>query len=273
MPDNFGGGPNQAADNQNSGAFSNAAFSGARPTPITSRPPATAKAEDIFANVDKSGPIIVRPPLNASPPSQPTTPPPTLKVAPYPSDRPTPAEQQIITPPQTAAGSTKYLFIGLVTLVLILLALWAIYIFILKPQWDNVVAPSVNNPTTPPSGESTESATPSVGVDATATEAIGTSTPEVGVGGEETAAVATSSATGSLDSDGDRLTDAEEAGLGTNSNSADTDGDDLNDYEEAKVYHTDPLRADTDGDSYPDGVEVKNGYDPNGPGRLLIVNQ
>ena len=35
------------------------------------------------------------------------------------------------------------------------------------------------------------------------------------------------------------------------------------------VYKTDPLKADTDGDGVIDGVEVDNGYDPNGSGKLL----
>ncbi len=47
----------------------------------------------------------------------------------------------------------------------------------------------------------------------------------------------------------------------------DSDGDGLSDVEEAK-YGTDPHKADTDGDGYPDGEEVKNGYNPLGPGRL-----
>ena len=45
------------------------------------------------------------------------------------------------------------------------------------------------------------------------------------------------------------------------------------DGEEVNTYHTDPLRADTDGDTYSDGDEVKNGYNPNGPGKLLEVPQ
>lgn len=71
------------------------------------------------------------------------------------------------------------------------------------------------------------------------------------------------------DSDRDGLTDAEEAQFGTDANQPDSDGDGLTDREEAKVYHTDPLKADTDGDGYPDGQEVKNGFNPNGAGKLL----
>ena len=38
--------------------------------------------------------------------------------------------------------------------------------------------------------------------------------------------------------------------------------------DEEDYYQTDPEKADTDGDGYLDGQEVKNGYNPNGPGKL-----
>ncbi len=72
-----------------------------------------------------------------------------------------------------------------------------------------------------------------------------------------------------LDTDGDGLTDAEEAALGTDSAKTDTDADGLTDREEAQTYQTNPLNSDTDGDTYTDGDEVKAGYDPKGPGKLL----
>lgn len=64
------------------------------------------------------------------------------------------------------------------------------------------------------------------------------------------------------DTDGDGLSDEEEAVLGTSLTSPDTDNDGLFDKEEVKVYKTDPLKADTDGDGYTDGEEVKNNFDP-----------
>jgi hypothetical protein len=70
------------------------------------------------------------------------------------------------------------------------------------------------------------------------------------------------------DSDHDGLTDAQEAQLGTDPNNPDTDGDGLLDGEEVNIYHTNPLNPDTDGDGFSDGTEVKNGYNPNGPGKL-----
>src|SRR3989338_8834968 len=74
-----------------------------------------------------------------------------------------------------------------------------------------------------------------------------------------------------LDTDRDGLTDEEEALYGTDINNADTDNDTLTDRDEAKVFKTDPNNADTDGDTYLDGAEVRAGYDPKGPGKLLEI--
>lgn len=76
-----------------------------------------------------------------------------------------------------------------------------------------------------------------------------------------------------VDSDSDGLTDDEEETIGTSINNADSDYDGLTDREEAKVYKTDPLKSDTDGDGYKDGDELKNGYNPNGAGKLLEINE
>lgn len=61
-----------------------------------------------------------------------------------------------------------------------------------------------------------------------------------------------------VDTDGDGLTDTEEAELGTDPNTADTDGDGLIDGPEINEYDTDPLEADTDGDGLNDGDEVNS---------------
>ncbi|MFA6171186.1 MAG: thrombospondin type 3 repeat-containing protein [Patescibacteria group bacterium] len=47
--------------------------------------------------------------------------------------------------------------------------------------------------------------------------------------------------------------------------SADTDHDSLNDYDELYIYQTSPYLEDSDSDGILDGVEVKNGTDPNCP--------
>jgi hypothetical protein len=65
----------------------------------------------------------------------------------------------------------------------------------------------------------------------------------------------------SPDSDGDGLTDAEEADAGTDPEVEDTDGDRLMDGDEP-ANGTDPTAYDTDGDGYADGDEVTEGTDP-----------
>lgn len=68
-----------------------------------------------------------------------------------------------------------------------------------------------------------------------------------------------------VDTDGDGLTDAEEAELGTDAMSADTDGDGITDAEEIELG-TDATVADTDGDGLNDGSEVNShGTDPTNP--------
>jgi hypothetical protein len=59
-----------------------------------------------------------------------------------------------------------------------------------------------------------------------------------------------------IDTDGDGLTDEEEATYGTDPNNPDTDSDGLSDYEEVIMYGTDPLLEDTDGDGLTDREEV-----------------
>lgn len=76
----------------------------------------------------------------------------------------------------------------------------------------------------------------------------------------------------SPDQDHDGLTLEEEAQFNTLDTDPDSDNDLLNDREEVTIYKTDPLNPDTDGDGYKDGEEVRNLYDPNGPGRLFNLN-
>jgi hypothetical protein len=73
-----------------------------------------------------------------------------------------------------------------------------------------------------------------------------------------------------IDTDGDMLTDAQEAELGTNPELADSDGDGLTDFAEigfepGSGTGTDPRLTDTDGDGVGDGDEVTNGTDPTDP--------
>jgi hypothetical protein len=70
------------------------------------------------------------------------------------------------------------------------------------------------------------------------------------------------------DRDMDGLNARDERTHGTSDKNPDSDADGLTDFEEVRTYKTDPTKADTDNDGFSDGDEVKNGYDPNGPGKL-----
>ena len=75
-------------------------------------------------------------------------------------------------------------------------------------------------------------------------------------GGHNAASTGTMAVGLPKDSDGDGLTDEEEAKLGTDPFNKDTDGDGLTDGEEVHIYHTNPLNPDTDFDGLSDGDEV-----------------
>ena len=64
------------------------------------------------------------------------------------------------------------------------------------------------------------------------------------------------------DSDGDGVSDAREAELGTDPQNEDSDGDDINDGDEVALG-TNPNNADSDDDGVSDGDEVAAGSDPN----------
>jgi hypothetical protein len=67
----------------------------------------------------------------------------------------------------------------------------------------------------------------------------------------------------SPDSDGDGLTDAIEARLGTDAHNVDSDHDGVSDAYEVATLHTDATRADTDFDGLSDSIELALGLDPN----------
>lgn len=75
----------------------------------------------------------------------------------------------------------------------------------------------------------------------------------------------------SKDTDKDGLLDSEEETLGTSKDNKDSDTDGLTDRAEVRVYETNPLNPDTDGDTYLDGEEVKNNFNPKGPGKLRVI--
>lgn len=72
----------------------------------------------------------------------------------------------------------------------------------------------------------------------------------------------TLSETGDIDSDGDGLSDAREAAVGSDPLVADTDRDGLSDGVEVNTHGTSPILPDTDGDGVNDRFEVFQGSDP-----------
>lgn len=70
------------------------------------------------------------------------------------------------------------------------------------------------------------------------------------------------------DKDRDGLSDEKEAELGLSDYEFDTDKDSLSDKMEVEVYGTDPTKKDTDGDGFGDAIEVLNGFNPLGEGKL-----
>jgi pimeloyl-ACP methyl ester carboxylesterase len=69
------------------------------------------------------------------------------------------------------------------------------------------------------------------------------------------------------DRDNDKLSDWDEAALGTNPTSPDTDGDGLADGEEVRIG-TNPLMADSDNDGYSDAEELTKGSNPLDPNSI-----
>ncbi len=67
------------------------------------------------------------------------------------------------------------------------------------------------------------------------------------------------------DADGDGLSDAVEAYIGSDPTNPDTDGDGLKDGDEIHLHGSDPLCEDTDGDGIDDDMEVDGGSDPSDP--------
>ncbi len=233
--------------------------------PVSAQPP--GPAEDIFAAVDKTGPIISRPPLPSASPNFSAPPPSGGNLGPA-----SPSGVDLPAPAAAAGGSVKYLLIGILTLVVVLAIGLAVYFFLLKPQFqiaqpaaEQAATPDLTNVNPEPNAPAAETAAP---LTPPAENIIASSSESTVATGTSVMAEPTAPA---VDSDGDGLTDAEEDALGTDKLAMDTDNDGLNDYEEVKIYHTDPKNPDTDGDGYKDGEEVKNGYNPSGPGRLLIV--
>lgn len=193
-------------------------------------------------------------------PTMPTAPPAAAPVRAVPAPAPAPASQTPMmvapTPPPTmkamrpqGSGAGKIVLVVIAVLVILGVAAALTYILLTRKPAESIEA-------TDPEAvlEEEEVAAP-----------ISKPQPVVKPTPEATPIV--------VDSDGDGLSDAQEIEIGTDPDEVDTDNDELGDREEVVVYGTNPLEEDTDGDGYPDGSEVRNGYNPNGSGRLFQVPQ
>ncbi len=187
-------------------------------------------------------------------------------------------------------GKGKIILIASIVVGVLLLAAGGYFLykrFMVSPT-PAVKKPTTTSPTVP--SEQPAAPAPDAATGAPITPpATGSSEPAVPP--TPPPAIEHTSSTQAVDTDGDGLSDAEEAKLGTDPNSpdtdgdgltdgaevntyhtnplvADTDGDGLTDGDEVNVWHTDPTKADTDGDGFSDGQEVQNGFNPLGPGKL-----
>jgi len=277
----------QNLNNSNENGLNSSPASGFPNRPMTSRPMNSQpprQAEDIFATVDKPAPTNYNPSPTPSSQAQPQNfnePAPVnpqaggaFKTFQMPTSANLPNNPLATKPvPASASSSMKYLLIGVLTLIVILAAGLAVYFFVLRPQFQNsqIVGSDETSledaDTLNQQPLETNIAQPTASVEEI-TNQDQISTPTVDAQAPLSTPVDVATVT---DSDKDGLMDAEEDVLGTDKLSMDTDNDNLNDWDEVKNYKTDPKNPDTDGDTYKDGDEVKNGYNPNGPGRLLIV--
>lgn len=193
----------------------------------------SSQPEDIFEEVDKTPKKRTR----------------TARLGVAPQSK---IPQQPIQPQRTSTGSKRVKFILIVMAPLILISIAAV-----------LVASGVLD-----TDSSSDNATVNTAPDAVVNADVTVDPPFVA---EEPVDIPTVDIS-TVDSDGDGLTDGEEATYGTNVLQADTDGDGLYDYEEVMVYKTKPNLIDTDGDGHNDGDEVADGYNPNGEGLLLDIN-
>ena len=225
--------------------------------------------EDIFAGVDGGGAPNNLPTAQPPQPAQVPSPPPVAPSQVPPQQAPAPAPAPSPVPPSNMGGSSrpplpapprtgggfKVFIIIIVAFLIIGLALFLAYTLVIQSPNENGVIGSIDEGGV---------------IDQNTEDQQGTLPEEDPVPESE---LEPEPEAEEKDSDGDGLTDAQEAEYGTSPARIDSDKDGLGDKEEIMTYQTDPLDSDTDDDGFIDGDEVANGYDPNGPGRLFEVPQ
>ncbi len=231
--------------------------------------------EDIFAQVDDTSQQPAQPPQAPRPqqsqsqsapqqqPAQQSPQPPAAGPAnsSMASQQPPAGGLDIQTPPHSGGGSRTWLVVLIVIVIAAVVAVggWFAYQQFVAPMMDASPTPQ------PAVTDTTNANRQPLNDDLMADEDVVMPSDDVMMVEDDT----TAPVVVDRDSDLDGLSDRQEDALGTDPRLADTDLDGLFDQEEVNVYETDPLDNDTDGDGFLDGEEVKNGYDPNGPGRLF----
>lgn len=255
-----------------------------------------AKPEDIFADLEqnannRSDNFVNKPPISSPQPS------PRPMVAQTRQSQTNPSAQygnidnsQIPSYQSGGGSSLKYLIIGVVTFAVLLGGGFYIYQTILVPKFSNTnnQVNEGNQATTEEKESLNNTGGQEVDADVLPPENMATSSELTAEISSDIVSTTTSSSLSysdttstnnlsggeavdqTIDSDNDGLTDVREIELGINPNKTDSDDDGLLDYEEVEVWKTNPLIKDTDGDGYSDGDEVKNKYNPNGPGKAII---
>ena len=257
------------------------AGAGSAPTPRPGGP----ELEDIFESVE-AAPVtpaapISRPPRPTmgtpltslpTPPSRSTIPPPSRLTPPSPAAPTPPLPPAALSRPSAGLGLRLVLIIGGVVVGSGVLAAggWLAYRSLTKPAAVNTNTPATTNQATPPTGNrqtpTNQPANTTPPVNLNVNTSVNAITPPSFISNTNVPAAP-------RDSDRDGLNDDEERLYNTNVFKVDTDDDGLTDRDEVVVFKTDPNNPDSDGDSYLDGEEVRNGYDPKGPGRLLQIPQ
>lgn len=248
----------------------------ARPAPPLPAPraPAVAGVPDILSDVERSTPVVQTPRgVSAPTVAAPGAVQPRVAGAP---ERPVvsggggdtdaahrsfPTADEISSiarqPPLFARKKFIILLVSLVLLAVLVIGAWGAYVVFFAPRPEE-------------SGSA-----PTAGIPGAAVTPAASASPAAGVPPNPAGMASPTPVPGEteLDSDHDGLPDKDEQLFGTNIFSTDTDSDDLSDRDEVKVFDTDPKNPDSDGDGFEDGTEVRNGYNPKGPGKIKEVPQ
>lgn len=147
----------------------------------------------------------------------------------------------------------------IISVILVLAGLGAFAVVLVRQRGLAEMSPGETSTQTPPLGTSLPAGqTPGPGGATSPPATVGGST--MGILPPEEDAPPAPTEGSSNDTDGDGLSDEEEAARGTDPKKADTDGDALNDMEEARFYCTDPKDPTTNGDQ-PDAAWVRSKQD------------